>query len=80
MGAKKIKITTSIAFIIWAVLLSGAFIYTGFKPDAQFSTYAFFLTLGLGAYTGKRLFQKLPNFNGTIKPYSKEHQEQIEEL
>lgn len=62
MGAKKIKVTTSIAFIIWAVLLTAAFAYTGFKPDAQFSTYAFFLTLGLGAYTGKRLFQKHSKF------------------
>lgn len=59
----KIKVTTSAAFIVWAVLLSGAFVYTGFKPDAQFSTYAFFLTLGLGAYTSKRIIQKHPKFN-----------------
>ena len=63
MMEKGIKITTSIAFVIWACLLSGAFVFTGFKVEAQFSTYAFFLTLGLGAYTGKRLFQKLPKFN-----------------
>ena len=60
----KVKVSTSVAFIIWAVLLSGAFVYTGLKPLAQFSTYAFFLTLGLGVYTGKRFFQKLPNFSG----------------
>ena len=55
---KKMKIRTSVAFIIWAVLLTGAFIFTGFKPVAQFSTYATWITLGLTAYTGKRLFQK----------------------
>ena len=62
-STRKIEISTSVAFLIWAFLLSGAFVYTGIKPDAQFSTYAFFLTLGLGAYTGKRLFQKHPKFN-----------------
>ena len=62
--AKKITVRTSMAFIIWAVLLSGAFLYTGLKPLAQFSTYAFFLTFGLGGYISKRLFQKLPKFNG----------------
>ena len=59
----KIKVRTSIAFIIWGVLLSGAFVFTGFKEIAQFSTYATWLTLGLTAYTGKRLFQKDKRFN-----------------
>jgi len=58
----KIKIRTSIAFLIWLIFLSGAFVFTGFKPVAQFSTYATWLTLGLTAYTGKRLFQKSPKF------------------
>ena len=64
MGTKKINITTSIAFIIWAILLSGAFVYTGLKPDAQFSTYAIWLTTGLTAYTSKRLIQKRQDFKG----------------
>ena len=59
---KKITIRTSMAFILWAVLLTGAFIFTAKYPDAQFSTYATWLTIGLGAYTGKRLFQKSPKF------------------
>jgi len=58
----KITIRTSIAFIIWAILLSGAFVFTGFKESAQFSTYATWITLGLTAYTGKRLFQKDKRF------------------
>lgn len=62
--ARKITIRTSVAFIIWAVLITGAFIFTGFKPVAQFGTYATWLTIGLGAYTGKRLFQRKKEFNG----------------
>lgn len=62
--AKKITIRTSVAFIIWAMLITGAFVFTGFKPLAQFAAYATWLTLGLGAYTGKRLIQKRKEFNG----------------
>lgn len=61
---KKIEVSTSIAFLIWAFLLTGGFMFTGFKPAAQFWAYAMFLTLGLGTYTGKRLIQKRPNFMG----------------
>jgi len=61
--ALKITIRTSVAFIIWAFLITVAFVFTGFKPAAQFGTYATWLTIGLGAYTGKRLFQKKKEFN-----------------
>lgn len=60
----KVKVRTSIAFLIWAALLSGAFVFTGFKESAQFSTYATWITLGLTAYTGKRLFQRHQKLNG----------------
>ena len=63
MAKRKITIRTSVAFIIWAVLITGAFAFTGFKPDAQFGTYATWLTIGLASYTGKRLFQKKKEFN-----------------
>ena len=55
MAKKKITIRTSVAFIIWAVLLTGGFVFTGFKPAAQFTVYASWLTIGLGAYAGKRV-------------------------
>jgi len=58
MDEMKIKIRTSIAFIIWAILLSGAFVFTAKCPDAKFDVYAMWLTIGLASYTGKRLFQK----------------------
>ncbi len=60
---KKTKIRTSVAFIIWAVLLSGAFILTAKYPDAKFDVYAMWLTIGLASYTGKRLFQRDKRFN-----------------
>jgi len=59
---KKITIRTSVAFILWAFLLTGAFIFTAKYPNAQFGTFATWLTIGLGMYTSKRLFQKSPKF------------------
>ena len=61
--AKKLKfdLHTSVASIIWAVLLTWAY-YQG-KPD--FATYAIWLTTGTGIYTGKRLLQKRKEFNGS---------------
>ncbi len=67
MAVKKMKVSTSWAFIIWAFLLTAGFAFTGFKPQAQFWAYSMFLTLGLGAYTGKRLFQKRPEFGGHLE-------------
>jgi len=61
---KKLTIRTSVAFIIWTLLITAAFAFTGFKPAAQFGIYATWLTIGLGAYTGKRLWQKKKEFNG----------------
>jgi len=60
--AKKLKfdLHTAVAFIGWAVLLTWAYIQG--KPD--FATYAIWLTMGTGIYTGKRLLQKRKEFNG----------------
>ena len=69
---KRTKIRTSVAFVIWAVLLTGAFVITAKYPGAQFWTYALFLTLGLGGYTGKRLLQRLPRFNNYEKGVHKD--------
>jgi len=63
--AKKMTVTTSLAYIIWAILLSAAFYYTGFKPTAHFMIYAFFLTLGLFSIVAKRLAQKMARFKDT---------------
>ncbi len=61
---KKTKIKTSVAFVIWAVLLTGAFVFTAKSPDAKFDVYAMWLTIGLASYTGKRLFQRHTKLNG----------------
>jgi amino acid transporter len=60
---KKMSVTSSIAFVVWAVLITGAFVFTGYKPSAQFVPYITWLTVGLGAYTGRRLFKHHKNFN-----------------
>ena len=65
--AKKSKIRTGVAFVIWAVLLSGAFILTAKFPDAKFDVYAMWLTIGLSAYSGKRLFRNHKSFNNEKK-------------
>jgi len=61
----KIRIRTSIAFIIWAALLTGAFIFTAKHPDAKFDVYAMWLTTGLSAYVSKRLIQRHTKFKET---------------
>ena len=60
--AKKLKFNlhTGLAFIIWAGLITWA--YHNHNP--QFGNYATWLTIGLSAYTSKRLFQKRKEFNG----------------
>ena len=65
IDVKKITIRTSVAFIIWAVLIVGGFVYVGFKPEAgpYYSAFAMWLTAGLVSYTGKRLLQKRKEFN-----------------
>ena len=59
----KIRVRTSVAFIIWAVLLTGAFIFTAKFPDAKFDIYAMWLTIGLASYAGKRLLQRHTKLN-----------------
>lgn len=65
---KKLEIKTSTAYLIWALCLVGGFVFTGFKPMAQFATFALYLTTGLGMMTGKRLLQKRKEFkNNEVK-------------
>lgn len=58
---KKLVIRTSIAFIIWLVCLSGAYVFTGYREMAQFGVYSMWLTIGLGAYAGKRIGKYIAN-------------------
>jgi len=58
---KKFDIDTWLAFVIWAILITTAFYL---RPDSSnFNTFCMWLTVGVATYTGKRLFQKRPEFN-----------------
>lgn len=62
MMVKKLKfdLHTGVAWVIWATLLTWA--YHNHNP--QLATYASWLTIGTGIYSGKRLFQKKKDFGG----------------
>lgn len=64
MGKKRFEITTSWAVVGYAVLVTAGFVFTGFKPAAQFLTYIGGLTTALTVVTTKRLVQKRKEFNG----------------
>jgi len=66
MIKKGFVITTSWAIIGYAVLVTAGFVYTGFKPAAQFLTYIGGLTTALTVVTSKRLIQKKKEFNCSI--------------
>ncbi len=51
------QISSTWAFIIYAILLSGGFVFATFFP-APYEIFAWALTAGAGAYWGKRLLQK----------------------
>jgi len=55
---KPFVVTTSIAVIGFAVLVTAGFYYTGFKPTAQYIAYVGALTTALTVIAGKRLRQK----------------------
>lgn len=65
----KITLHTGLAFMIWAILMVGAFVFIGYKPEAgpYFSAFAMWLTVGLGALTSKRLIQKKKEFTSDMK-------------
>jgi len=49
------KVTSPLAFIIWAALLTGGFIFAGFHKDAPFGLFSEWLTGGLVFYISRRL-------------------------
>jgi len=63
----KWSIRSSVAFVLWYLGLIVGLAFTGFKPAAQYMTFALFSTMGLGLYIGKRLFQKRIDFNNLAK-------------
>jgi hypothetical protein len=47
-----------LALVIYLVVMLGAFVWATFKPTAPFSDFAWPITAGVGAYFGKRLYQR----------------------
>ena len=51
------------AFRLCVAVLAAGFIWATFFTDAPYTTFASTLGLVFGAYTGKRLLQKMESFN-----------------
>ena len=60
--------TSTHAFILYCLLMTGGFVLTAFKPGAPFVEYATHLTLGAIAYITKRLVQKRNAFSNNEPP------------
>jgi len=57
-----VKIQSSLAFIVYAVLMVAAYVWATVNPTAPFEVFAWAFTGGFGAYLGKRLVQKKASF------------------
>lgn len=57
------KIGSSVAFVIYCGLMVGGFVFSTFIPAAPYLVFAVQITLGFGAYVGKRLLQKQEKYN-----------------
>jgi len=55
-------ITSTKAFILFALLVTGGFVFKTFFEKAPYEAFAMYLTMGFGAYIGKRLWQKKETF------------------
>ncbi len=55
------------AFIIYAIIMVGGFIWVTFFPAAPYMILAEFITIGAAAYWGKRLLQRASKY-GTNSP------------
>lgn len=51
-------IKTSIAFLVYAFLMFGGMVLSGYKMTIPYETFAINFTLGFGVYVTKRLIQK----------------------
>lgn len=58
---------SSVAFVLYALMMTGGFVWATLKPEAPYEVFAWAFTAGLGAYLTKRLVQKgekYPERNG----------------
>ena len=58
------RIGSSIAFVVYCALMLAGFVFSTFFTAAPYLAFAVQLTIGFGAYVGKRLLQKKGEYNG----------------
>lgn len=51
------------AFMFYAVLMVGCFVWATYKPNAPYEAFAIYFTLGTSSYFAKRLIQKHNKFH-----------------
>jgi len=57
------KIRSWHAYLIYALLITGGYVWATFFEDAPFLAFATQITIGFGVYVTKRLVQKRKEFN-----------------
>jgi len=57
------SLRSTVAFFIYAGLLTGGFIFASYIKDTPYLAFATQLTIGFGIYITKRLIQKQEKFN-----------------
>lgn len=58
-------ISSTTAFILYAVLLTAGYVFATIFPVAPFEIYAYAFSAGVAAYWGKRLIQKSEKYSGS---------------
>ena len=57
-GKGRFILYSSAAFVLYALMMTGGFVWATFKPVAPYEVFAWAFTAGFGGYLGKRLWQK----------------------
>ncbi len=57
------KIRSGQAFLIYIIAMTIGFVFSSFKTEAPYLTFATQLTIGFTAYITKRLIQKRKEYN-----------------
>lgn len=58
------RISTSLAFVMYVVAMSGGMVFATFIESVPFLAFATQFTIGFVAYITKRLIQKKKEYNG----------------
>jgi len=59
-----VRISTSLALVIYTVVMSGGMVFATFYENVPFLAFATQFTIGFVAYVTKRLVQKRREYNG----------------